>query len=96
MQDAGRAGGTPEVIAEGAAGMLLVGAMVFGGGPRGGGDAVVHLLAVPALVLAILRWRHADATGLQRVFLYWLIAAAAVVGLQLLPLPASVFAASWG
>lgn len=93
MQDAGRAGGTPEVIAEATAGMLLVGAMVFGGGPRGAGDAVVHLLAAPALVLAILRWRHADATGLQRLFLYWLIAAAAVVGLQLLPLPASVFAA---
>ena len=92
MQDAGRSGGTPEAIAAIAAGLLLAGAMVFGGGPRGAGDVVVHLLAVPVVVLAAWRWRHARATPLQRAFLYWVLAVALLCVAQLVPLPASVFA----
>lgn len=86
------AGGTPEAMAEAAAALLLTGAMIFGGGSRGAGDFIVHLLAAPVLVLAILRWRHADASHLQRLFLYWLIAAATLVALQMLPLPSAMFA----
>ncbi|WP_159015919.1 O-antigen ligase family protein [Cognatiluteimonas profundi] len=52
----------------------------------------MHLLALPAAVLAILRWRHAGATRNQRLFLYWVVAALAVFALQLLPIPASLFA----
>src|SRR6478672_5627501 len=92
MQWAGRAGGTPEVIAEVAAGCLLLVAMVFGGGSRGRGDAVVHLLALPVVVLAVLRWRHADATRTQRLFLAWVLAAIGLFALQLIPVPAAVFA----
>ena len=88
----GRAGGTPKVIAEVTAASLLVAAMVFGGGSRGAGDVVVQLVAVPALCLAVLRWRHADANRLQRMFLWWAIAAAALVAIQLIPLPAAIFA----
>lgn len=83
---------TPAPIAFGAAALLLVAALVFGGGSRGTGDFLVHLVALPALVLALLRWRHADATRLQRLLLWWWLAALAVVALQLLPLPAAVFA----
>ena len=91
MQWAGRAGGTPEVIAEVAAGCLLLAAMVFGGGSRGLGDAVVHLLALPVVVLAIVRWRNADATRMQRLFLIWVLAAIGLFALQLMPVPASIF-----
>ncbi|MGQ4659013.1 O-antigen ligase family protein [Lysobacter sp. F6437] len=86
------AGGTPEFIAFAATAALLVIAMIFGGGSRGAGDLVVHLFALLALALGILRWRHADATRLQRLFLYLLLTAMALVALQLLPLPASLFA----
>ncbi|HMB43011.1 MAG TPA: hypothetical protein VKM00_03925, partial [Luteimonas sp.] len=92
MQWAGRAGGTPEVIAEVAAGCLLLGAMVLGGGSRGLGDAIVHLLALPVVVFAILRWRNADATRTQHLFLAWVLAAVGLFALQLMPVPASVFA----
>lgn len=79
-----------DAIAEVAAALLLVTALLFGGGSRGWGDLVVHLAAVPALALALLRWRPADATRLQRLFVVWLVAALAVIAVQLLPLPASV------
>ena len=92
MQFAGRTGGASEIIAETAAGILLVAAMVFGGGPRGAGDAVVHLLAVPALVFAVMRWRHAASNRAQRLLLYWVLAAFVVIALQLLPLPAAIYA----
>jgi len=103
MHGTGRAGEQPEIIAEVAAALLLVGAMVFGGGSRGAGDAVVHLLAIPALWLAITRWtraeHHATATATHvhagraaRWFAYWLTAAALLVVLQLLPIPVSLFA----
>src|SRR6476659_2991619 len=91
MQWAGRAGGTPEGIAEVAAGCLLLVVMVVGGGSRGLGDAVVHLLALPGVVLAILRWRNADATRTQRLFLVWVLAAIALFALQLVPVPVAVF-----
>lgn len=101
MLGTGRAGGRPDAIAEVAAGLLLAGAMVFGGGSRGAGDAVVHLLAIPALWLAITRWMRAR-TGASstdvhsnraaRWFVYWLTAVALLILLQLLPIPASLFA----
>ncbi|WP_222564878.1 O-antigen ligase family protein [Novilysobacter antarcticus] len=80
---------TPDLIAGAVAATLLVVAMGFGGGSRGTGDAVVHLFAVPALWLGVMRWRRHDATGLQRAFLYLFLAAIGVALLQLLPLPAS-------
>ncbi|KIQ97497.1 O-antigen ligase family protein [Lysobacter sp. A03] len=80
---------TPDLIAGAVAATLLVVAMIFGGGSRGTGDAVVHLFAVPALWLGVMRWRRHDATGLQRAFLYLFLAAIGVALLQLLPLPAS-------
>src|SRR4051794_15719721 len=87
----GRAGGTPEVIAEVAAACLLVGAMMFGGGSRGVGDSVVQLLAVPALCLTVLRWRHANANRSQRLFLWWTLAVTAFLLLQLIPIPVALF-----
>lgn len=80
-----------DAIAEAAAALLLVVAMLFGGGSRGLGDLVVHLAAVPALALGVMRWRHAQATRLQRLFVAWLVVALAVIAVPLLPLPASVF-----
>jgi O-antigen ligase len=74
-----------------AAAVLLAGALVFGGGSRGAGDFVVHLLAAPALAIAILQWRHAQASRAQRMFLYLLCAAASLLVLQLLPLPRGLF-----
>ena len=78
---------TSDIVAEAVAAGLLLAAMVFGGGSRGAGDAVVHLFAIPALALAIVRWRHSDASRPQRLFVWWLLAAAAFVALQLLPMP---------
>jgi hypothetical protein len=92
MQLEGRAGGTPEVIAEVAAACLLLGAMVFGGGSRGAGDAVVHLLAVPVVVLAVLRWPGSGATSTQRLFLAWVFAVLALFAIQLLPMPVALIA----
>ena len=70
-----------------AASVLLVVAMVFGGGPRGMGDLVVHVAMLPCLAFAILRWRAHEATRLQRWFLAWWWLALAVIALQLVPLP---------
>ncbi|RYZ75096.1 MAG: O-antigen ligase domain-containing protein [Lysobacteraceae bacterium] len=81
-----------DLVALWAAALLLVAALVFGGGSRGAGDLVVQLCALPALGLALLRWHHGQATRAQRWFAYWLLAALAVVALQLLPLPAAWFA----
>ncbi|MDR7098298.1 O-antigen ligase [Lysobacter niabensis] len=83
-----------DLAAELAAGLLLATALLFGGGSRGTGDLIVHLAALPALALGLLRWRHAEAGRLQRLFAWWLLAAIVVVALQLLPVPASLFAAS--
>jgi len=82
-----------ERLAEVAAGALVAAALVFGGGSRGTGDLVVHLVALFALALGVMRWRAMRATRSQRLFLYWLLAAAAVLVLQLVPLPVSLFAA---
>jgi O-antigen ligase len=83
-----------DLAAELAAGLLLAMALLFGGGSRGTGDLIVHLAALPALALGLLRWRHTEAGRLQRLFAWWLLAAIAVVALQLLPVPASLFTAS--
>lgn len=84
--------GRPVPLAEAAGAVLLVAALLFGGGSRGTGDMVVHLAAVPALVLGLLRWRHADATRAERLLLYVFLAALALSALQLVPLPASFVA----
>jgi len=75
-----------------AAATLLVVALLFGGGPRGTGDLIVHLAALPCLALGIVRWRWSDASRLQRAFLAWWLFALALVALQLLPLPPSLLA----
>ena len=82
-----------ERLAEGAAGALLVAALVFGGGSRGVGDLVVHGVALIALALGVMRWRTLHATRSQRLFLGWLFAAMALLLLQLVPLPVSLFVA---
>jgi hypothetical protein len=78
--------------AELAAACLLLAALLFGGGPRGAGDVVVHLAALPCLALGILRWRWHEASRWQRWFLLWGLCALTVVALQLLPLPPAWFA----
>jgi len=75
-----------------AAAVLLAAALAFGGGSRGEGDLVVHCVAAPAFAVALLHWRHAQASRLQRGFLYLLAAAAAWMLVQLLPIPAAWFA----
>lgn len=82
-----------ERLAEVAAGALLAAALIFGGGSRGAGDLVVHLVALGALAIGVMRWQTVRATRSQRLFLCWLLAAAAVLVLQLVPLPVSWFAA---
>lgn len=81
-----------ERLAEAAALALLAGAFAFGGGSRGAGDLVVHLLAVAALPLAVSR-AHAHPTSgrPQRAMHAWFAAVAVVLGLQLLPLPPALW-----
>ncbi|MGY1425111.1 O-antigen ligase family protein [Lysobacter sp. A289] len=86
-------GAIPDAVAEAALALLIVVALAFGGGSRGMGDLMVHLVAVPVLALAVLRWRHAAASRLQRLLLLTLLAGFALTALQLLPLPAAAFAA---
>ncbi len=72
---------------------LLVVALLFGGGARGAGDAMVHLAMLPCLALGIARWRTAEVTRWDRAFLALLSSALALVALQLVPLPPAWFAA---
>lgn len=88
----GGAANKADAVAEAALALLLVAALVFGGGSRGTGDLVVHLAAAPAFALAVMRWRWTRATRLQQWFAGALIGAIALAGLQLLPLPAAWFA----
>jgi O-antigen ligase len=76
-----------QLIAQAVAATLLLVALIFGGGSRGAGDAVVHLVAVPALALGLLRWRHTARNRSQRLFGWWLLAGAVLIAWQLLPLP---------
>lgn len=93
MQQSRHPGSRSDAVATLAMALLLAAAFVFGGGPRGAGDLVVHVIALPCLALGVLRWRMAAATRWQRWFLAWWLVALAVVGLQLLPLPPDMFAA---
>lgn len=77
--------------AELAALALLVAALAFGGGSRGAGDLVVHLTAALSLPVALLRARHVPLLGVQRWLQVWFVAAAAVLALQLLPLPSGLW-----
>ena len=78
---------------ESAAAILLVAALLFGGGSRGLGDFTVHLLALPVLLLGWVAWRPAQWNRLQKLFGLLLLAATGLILLQLLPLPASLYAA---
>jgi O-antigen ligase len=84
--------GTPDTAAEIAAALLLAAALLAGGGSRGVGDAVVHLAALPALLLAMMRWRWAPASRAQRVLAIACASAVALAALQLLPLPPALYA----
>ncbi|WP_189453357.1 O-antigen ligase family protein [Cognatilysobacter bugurensis] len=66
---------------------LIAVALAAGGGPRGTGDAIVQLAALPVLALALLRAPLALHRRWHRAFATLLIAALAVTLLQLVPLP---------
>lgn len=83
--------GTPDTAAEAAAVLLLTAALLAGGGSRGVGDAVVHLAALPALLLAIVRWQWAPAPRAQRVLAVVCASAIALAVLQLLPMPPAIY-----
>lgn len=73
--------------------MLLVAtALVAGGGRRGPGDFVVHLAALPCLVVLVAD-RVATGIRMPRRWGFWWLAALALVALQLLPLPFDLFTA---
>lgn len=80
-------------VAFASAAVMLVAAMLFGGGPRGAGDAVVHVAMIPCLALATWRFEWARASRWDRGFLVLLGCAMGLVVLQLMPLPPGVFAA---
>lgn len=82
-----------DTVAFACAAMLLVLALLFGGGPRGAGDAVVHVAMLPCLALGIVRWRLSEVTRWDRAFLGLLLAALGLVVVQLVPLPPAWFAA---
>lgn len=67
--------------------VLVAVALAAGGGPRGTGDAIVQLAALPVVALALLRAPRALHGRWHRAFAVLLLAALAVVLLQLVPLP---------
>lgn len=67
--------------------LLIAVALVAGGGPRGTGDAIVQLAALPVVALALLRAPLALHGRWHRAFAVLLLAALAIVLLQLVPLP---------
>jgi hypothetical protein len=67
--------------------LLIAVALIAGGGPRGTGDAIVQLAALPVVALALLRAPRAMHGRWYRAFAALLLAALAVVLLQLVPLP---------
>ena len=81
-----------DTVAFVAAAGLLVAALLFGGGPRGAGDALVHVAMLPCLALGLWRWRWAEASRWERAFFIWWWCALALVALQLLPMPTSLLA----
>jgi O-antigen ligase len=83
--------GTPDTVAEAAAALLVVVALLAGGGSRGIGDAIVHLAALPVVLIAAMRWRWATAPRAQRVVAVALVAAMALALLQLVPLPPGLY-----
>lgn len=78
-------------VAEGVALALLAAAFAFGGGSRGAGDLVVHLLALAALPLAMVRAGAHPPVGPQRWIQLWFAFAAGLLVLQLLPLPSGLW-----
>ncbi|CAN5214493.1 hypothetical protein BH11PSE14_BH11PSE14_02810 [soil metagenome] len=73
--------------ATGAAGLLLLVALAFGGGLKGGGDALVHAMGVLALGVALTRWRWRRLGRTQQVMAWCLAFAVGLALLQLIPLP---------
>ena len=80
-------------VAEGMLMLLVLAALLFGGGAQGRGDAVVHVIAAACLVLGLVRMQAASLDAAPRRLLWWTAAAVCCVGLQLLPLPAGVWSA---
>ena len=67
------------------AAVLIACALLFGGGPRGMGDAVVQLATLPCLALAVMRWNRDLATRCERAFFAWCACVLGLVALQLMP-----------
>lgn len=82
--------GTPDTAAELAAALLLTAALLAGGGSRGIGDVIVHMAALPALLLALMRWQWAPASRPQRAMAVICLGAIALAVLQLIPLPPAI------
>lgn len=78
-------------LAEAFAIALLLVALVFGGGSRGVGDAIVHCAAALAFPVVMLRTRHVDWSGLNLVVAAMFVGVLLVLVLQCLPLPFNVW-----
>src|SRR5687768_8398412 len=72
--------------------VLLGVAMIFGGGSRGLGDAVVGLAALPAAMAVCIHWRWSRLSAAGRATAVILLAAIAWHCVQLIPVPARWFA----
>lgn len=83
----------PQSAPEWMAVLLALAALLFGGGPKGTGDAIVHVLS--ALAFGVAAWQTArnaagtDATFFSRLVCGLFVLAALVMAAQLIPLPAS-------
>jgi O-antigen ligase len=79
-----------DTAAEAVVVLLSMVAIVFGGGPRGKEDLVVHIASLPVLLLALLRLPYRRVNRAQFFFLCWIAAVIGVILLQLLPLPIAI------
>ena len=78
-----------DFISEIVAGAYILVALIFGGGPQGMGDQAIYLASVPVLVLGFSRLGQVKLDRWKRILIgLWLITLV-MIGLQLLPLPAS-------
>jgi O-antigen ligase len=66
--------------------------MVVGGRLAGWGDALVHLVALPALAIAVLRWRPPAWDSVPFAIFAMMTAALLLAFLQVVPLPEHLFA----
>ena len=82
---------THEGLAVASAGLLVLLALGLGADPQGGFDTAIHVAALPALGLAIWRWRTDQPSRWQMAMLAVSLAAIAIALLQLLPIPVGVY-----